>query len=476
MRPSARVYIGTVLTAAALVTVAAFLSPSPDTPAPWLLIALAIVASLMRVFTVDAPNFRSFEGSTITSIAAILLLPPWQFILVVIISHSVEWAKERWTKSPLLRNWYIQPFNMSKVILGGFAAYAVIQLTELRVAQAAHAEVLLSLLIVVAVYVTVNQLLLGTVLYLARGIKFQDAGILKDGLLIEVPLGCIGCIAAYLMSGNPWLGLLVLAPIVLIYQAFTLPKLQHQAMKSLENANQELSKANESIQQLNQELFLTVAKIFDARDPYVGGHAAQVATYSIAIARDLGLPGERIEMIRQAALLHDIGKIAFPEALLQKQAPLTREEYELIKKHPDIGADFLATGQGLKHLAPLIRYHHERWDGHGYPAGLAGEAIPLESRILNLADSVEAMASDRPYHRAMSIQAIIEEIQRCSGTQFDPRVVESFVQIAGREGPSLIVNSAREVAAQYAGTGLSVEGFPLDLFARRYVVASMDEG
>ncbi len=471
MRRAAWVYIYAVLAAATLLSAATFVFPPPIEPPLWLFMLLVLATSLMRVFVVAAPNFRSYEGSTICLIAALLLLPPWQFVLVVAISHLIEWVKERWTSSPLLRNWYIQPFNMAKVVLSGFAAYFVLDAT-LPVRPGGSQQIaFLAVLGVIITYVGVNQLLLGIVLYLARGIKFRDAGILRDGLLIEIPLACIGYLAFYLLESSPYLGLLVLAPIVLIYQAFTLPRLQYQAMKSMERANQELIKANESIQQLNQDLFLTLAKIFDARDPYVGGHAAQVATYAVAIARELGLAPERIEVIRQAAFLHDIGKIAFPESILHSPAALTDAQYGLIKKHTDIGADFLATSQGLRHLAPLVRHHHERWDGAGYPARLAGEAIPLESRILNLSDSVEAMASDRPYHRAMSTDEIIREIRRCSGTQFDPKVVETFIAIVDRKGPGFVINSARAVAAQFADTGLTVEGFPADLFARRYIVA-----
>jgi putative nucleotidyltransferase with HDIG domain len=247
------------------------------------------------------------------------------------------------------------------------------------------------------------------------------------------------------------LAIFLLAPIALIYRAFLLPKVQDDAYKSLEQINQELLTANRSIQQLNNELFLTLAKIFDARDPYVGGHAAQVATYAVAIAEALALPPERIEIIRQSAYLHDIGKIAIPESILHKPDKLTDAEYEFIKRHANIGADFIETSHGLRHLAPFVRYHHERWDGRGYPQGLAGDAIPLEARILALCDSVEAMASDRPYHKALSIDEIIREVRHCSGAQFDPQIAETFVQLIQLQQDRLVVNSARTITLQYAG-------------------------
>ena len=127
---------------------------------------------------------------------------------------------------------------------------------------------------------------------------------------------------------------------------------------------------------------------------------------------------------------------------------MTDAEYSLIKSHADIGANLIASSKALSHLAPFIRHHHERWDGQGYPDGLAGEEIPLEARILNLCDSVEAMASDRPYHLALSIEEIMTEVVRCTGTQFDPMVAKAFVRIIERRRDGFIVNSARHVTSR----------------------------
>ncbi|MCB0184315.1 MAG: HD domain-containing protein, partial [Caldilineaceae bacterium] len=268
------------------------------------------------------------------------------------------------------------------------------------------------------------------------------------GRALQLPLALLRVIAALLFTANPRLVLLDFAPILLIYQSFLLPKLQQEGMQSLEQFNAELTTVNGAIKQINDELFLTLAKIFDARDPYVGGHAAQVAAYAVAIGAELGLSPQQIESLRQAGYLHDIGKIAIPEEILHKPDKLTAAEYDLLKRHADIGADFIATSQGLRHLESFIRHHHERWDGHGYPDQLAGAAIPLEARILNVCHSVEAMASDRPYHRALSTDQIIAEVQRCAGSQFDPTVAQAFIQIAERKANQFVVNSARTVANQ----------------------------
>lgn len=213
----------------------------------------------------------------------------------------------------------------------------------------------------------------------------------------------------------------------------------------LAQANEETRQANRQISALNDDLFETLSRFFDARDPYVGSHTFTVAEYATAIARELQLPDERVKLIRQAAILHDIGKIAIPEQILHKPGRLTDEEFALMRLHAEIGAALLEESASLRHLAIFVRHHHERWDGRGYPEGLAATQIPLEARILNICDSVEAMASDRPYHRAMSHDEVIAELKRCAGTQFDPVLVEIFLLVVQRETPSFIINSAQRI-------------------------------
>lgn len=468
MRRTAWLYIFAVFLSAIGLTLAAFIGHAQTTSALWIFLALIVITTLLRVFRVTAPGYQAYEGSTIGFFAGIILLPFWHFACLVIISHSIEWIVNLQKQTNHLRAWYIQPFNVAKSIISASAAYRIFNWAPLSMGADLAFTDLLTILLAIIIYVALNQGLLGVALYLARNVSFQQAGIVRDALLIEAPLACIGVVAVELVKINPLATIFVFAPILLIYQAFMLPKLQHEYVQSIERVNDELSKANQSIYELNDELFLTLAKIFDARDPYVGGHAAQVAAYAVAIATELELPPERVEVIRQSAYLHDIGKIAIPEAILHKPAKLTNTEYELLKKHTDIGADFISTSHGLRHLAPYIRHHHERWDGRGYPAGLAGETIPLEARILNVCDSVEAMASDRPYHRAMSVDAIIREVCQCAGTQFDPTVAKAFVRIAEREGACFVINSARTVAAQRSENQWEDKQLLMERFAEIY--------
>lgn len=449
MRRIAWIYVIGILLSALALSVFAFVDRPIENSPFWVFLILTFITTLMRMYHIVAPDHRSYEGSTIAFTVGFLLLPSWLFVLQIVISQGIEWVWVRMREPGSLRAWYLQPFNMAKCIIGGILANllgSLLQQTLLAVPN------LIVVFLMMVTYVAINQLILGLALLLARGISFREAGIFRDTVLLELPLACIGYVAFELFIRNPIAVIFVLAPIALIYQSFMLPKVQDEAMKALENMNRNLIEANQAINRLNGELFQALAKVFDMRDPYVGGHAAQVATYAVAIASEMGLPPERIEIVRQSAYLHDIGKLAIPEAILLKAGKLTEIEYEFIKKHSDIGADLLASMDGLKDLAPFVRHHHERWDGHGYPLGLAGEGIPLEARILNLCDSVETMASDRPYHRGMSTPAIIEEIQRCQGTQFDPALVDILVKLIRQHGPSFIVNSARSVTEQYAAS------------------------
>jgi len=469
MRLTGWLYIILIIIGALVTMVMAYLVAVPTESPWWLMLGTICITTILRLYRVKTPSHQAYEGSTIGFVAAILLLPLWQFSVLVIVTHIVEWVVAIFnTKSDHLRAWYIQPFNIAKTILSALPAYWLLAVYPLPIPDIIGIMGLLLVFLIGISYVGMNQLLLGLALSIARGISFYQAGIVRDGVTIEVPLATIGAMAAFIYSCNPLLVIFVFAPIVLIYQSFMLPKLQQEALQSLEQFNAELTTANQAIKQINDELFLTLAKIFDARDPYVGGHAAQVASYAVAIGHELGLSEEQLEVLRQSGYLHDIGKIAIPESILHKPGKLTDEEYELLKHHANIGADFIETSQGLRHLAPFIRHHHERWDGRGYPDGLADDEIPLEARILNVCDSVEAMASDRPYHRALSIEEIIDEVQRCAGGQFDPMVTEAFVRVAERETTQFIVNSARTVSRQQVENAPFKQPLNLKMLAEIY--------
>jgi HD-GYP domain-containing protein (c-di-GMP phosphodiesterase class II) len=171
----------------------------------------------------------------------------------------------------------------------------------------------------------------------------------------------------------------------------------------------------------------SMAKILDARDPHTSQHSTRVTNFSLAMGNALKLPEEEKDILYIASSLHDIGKVGIPDSILLKEGRLTDEEFRIIKRHPDIGADILKPLPPMARETDIIRYHHERYDGKGYPSGIRGEEIPLLSRIITLADAYDAMTSDRPYRDGLRIEEAIEEIKRCEGSQFDPELARIFI-------------------------------------------------
>jgi PAS domain S-box-containing protein/putative nucleotidyltransferase with HDIG domain len=190
----------------------------------------------------------------------------------------------------------------------------------------------------------------------------------------------------------------------------------------------ELDISYKKLNELFEGLILSFVNAIDAKSSWTKGHSERVTNYALAIAKEMGLDKEEIETLRIAALLHDIGKIGTYDMILDKPNSLTREEFNLINMHPIRGVEILQPIYQLKHLLPIIKHHHERVDGRGYPNGLKGNEIPLLSRIICVADSYDSMASDRPYRAALGKEHAIEELRSYSGIQFDPDVVEAFLR------------------------------------------------
>jgi len=181
----------------------------------------------------------------------------------------------------------------------------------------------------------------------------------------------------------------------------------------------------------NQELFLetirTLAAAIDAKDPYTRGHSERVSSYSMAIAKHLGLGSDEVFRVRIAAILHDVGKLGIRENILNKPGGLTEAEFSIMRRHPEIGAQIMAPIRALKDIIPGIRNHHETWDGRGYPDGLTAEDIPLVARIIGVADTFDAMTTNRPYQKALTLEFVLEKIREMSGTRFAPPVVDALL-------------------------------------------------
>lgn len=178
-----------------------------------------------------------------------------------------------------------------------------------------------------------------------------------------------------------------------------------------------------------EEVIKAMIRIIELKDKYTRGHSERVAEFSVKIAEKLGLSDGEIEKVYWAGIIHDIGKVGIPDEILNKPERLTDEEYEIIKRHPILGEQVINQMMYLKEFSQVIRHHHERWNGTGYPDGLKGEQIPLLSRILAVADAFDAMTSDRSYRSARSVEEALKEIYMNSGTQFDPKVVKALLDL-----------------------------------------------
>ena len=202
-----------------------------------------------------------------------------------------------------------------------------------------------------------------------------------------------------------------------------------QQMREIKRINEELAETNEKLEKAYLDMIQTLRYTVEAKDTYTRGHSDRVSEYSVLIGEKLGLSDEEIKTLRIGGLFHDIGKIGIPDSILLKPSKLTDDEYSEIKNHPAIGAHILSSAEIFKDIIPIVKHHHEKYDGHGYPGRLKGEEIPYLARIAAIADTFDAMTSKRTYRDALPLETVIAEFERCRGTQFDPKLDDVFLDI-----------------------------------------------
>ena len=202
-----------------------------------------------------------------------------------------------------------------------------------------------------------------------------------------------------------------------------------EQMNMIASINLELKKSKEDLEKAYLESIETLRYTVEAKDKYTKGHSDRVSEYSVLIGKKIGLDLDELKKLRIGGLFHDIGKIGVPDSILLKTERLTDEEYSEIKNHPSIGKHILSSASIFSDIIPIVYHHHEKYDGTGYPGKLKGEEIPLLARIAAIADTFDAMTSKRSYRDALSIDVAKEEIKRCAGTQFDPKLVEAFLNL-----------------------------------------------
>ena len=198
--------------------------------------------------------------------------------------------------------------------------------------------------------------------------------------------------------------------------------LAKQAALAIENV-----KLYESIKKDQISIIRALASTVDAKDHYTLGHSQKVSEYSVIIAEEMGLSERDTETIKYAALLHDIGKIALPDDIIKKPSRLTEQEFEIVRKHPNIGAKIIKEIEALAPMVPIVLHHHEHYDGKGYPDGMKGDDIPIGARIVHVTDAYDTMVSARAYRDMLPPELAISELRKNAGTQFDPKVVDIFI-------------------------------------------------
>lgn len=202
-----------------------------------------------------------------------------------------------------------------------------------------------------------------------------------------------------------------------------------EQMNTIKTINKQLHDKNEELERAYLDTIGILRQTVEAKDPYTRGHSDRVSEYSVLIGKKLGLDEKTLHILKIGGLFHDIGKIGIPDSILLKESKLSDEEYSQIKNHPMIGVHMLGDAAIFTDILPIVKHHHERYDGRGYPSQLVGEDIPYVARIAAVADTFDAMTSKRSYRDSLPIDVVRAEIERCSGTQFDPNISKVFLDI-----------------------------------------------
>jgi diguanylate cyclase (GGDEF)-like protein/putative nucleotidyltransferase with HDIG domain len=415
----ARLYVGSVIATGALLL--ATLLPRASFSRPGLLLILVGLSALSSFFKVTLPLSRS--GSTMSvsyavDFASLLLLGPHETMLVAALSAWTQCTFRVKERNPLHRTLFSMACLVITVQVAGLAFHGL----GGRHHDLPLAELPRPLVGAATAYFLMNTAPLAIAIGLATGQRIWR--VWNENFLWSAPSYFVGAGAAavamvLIERSGYWLLPLAAAPIYLTYRTY---KVYMGRIEDEKRHVQELA-------DLHLATIEALARAIDAKDQMSQNHIRRVQVYAAGLARAIGMPEHEIQGVKTAALLHDIGKLAVPEHILSKPGPLTQEEFEKIRQHPIVGAEIIEAVPFPYPVAPLIRSHHERWDGRGYPMGLKGEEIPLGARILGLVDYFDALLAERPYHKAMSLEAAVGLLKHEAGKALDPVLVEKFVEI-----------------------------------------------
>jgi len=363
----------------------------------------------------------SFSHLFIFLLSAIMILPPWLVPLLVFVFYF-NTSIFRSTKSTSDYTWYKDLFNrLQNGISAAAAAFIYLSINErlpIYIGTTNVSQVIAVLLASVTMFF-VSISLVSLAVHITTRMPFKDIWFHNFGWIVlsYMLMTPVALLIARLYTANPpllgnwggWSVILFLIP--LYYARFHWDEVV------------KLRKSFDSTVEL-------LSNTIDAKDSHTFLHSKRVTAIAAALARAYGLDAAQVNTIEKGSSIHDIGKIGIPDVILFKPGSLTEEEYATIKKHPEYGVRLLEPAQDyLSETFDIIKYHHERWDGRGYPEGLAGHEIPLFARIVGIADAYEAMTAGRPYQKAKSPEEALQEIEDLAGIQFDPRLVETFREI-----------------------------------------------
>src|SRR5215472_5117995 len=415
----ARLYVGAILTAGALVIVA--FAPRIDNYILFaLLLACSSFASALKVSLPLATSGSTMSVSYAVDFASLLLIGADQTMVVAAASAFSQCTFRTQSRSAPYRTLFsmaslvltVKAAGLVYAALGGPPPGAALSFTDTPKPLVGAATT----------YFVCNTALIAAAIGLST--KQSILRVWNENFLWSAPGYFVGALvaagAAMLVNeGGYWFAALLAAPPYLIYRTY----------KVYMGRIQDQQRHVQQVSDLHLATIEALALAIDAKDQTAQSHIRRVQVYAEGLARALGMSENEIQGVKTAALLHDIGKLAVPEQILSKPGPLTQEEYQKIRIHPQVGADIVSSVPFPYPVAPLILSHHERWDGKGYPAGLKGNTIPLGARILSVVDYFDALMSERPYHKAMTSDAAVGLLQQEAGKGLDPQVVTKFTEL-----------------------------------------------
>jgi len=417
---AARLYVGAVLAAGAVV-LALFAPHTIANPVVFLtLLVCSSLASALKVTLPLASSSSTMSVSYAVDFAALLLLGANETMLVAAVSTWAQCTFRTQVRSTPHRTL----FSMASLVLTVKAAG--VAYTWLGGPPPGESFTMLTiakpLVGAATTYFIFNTLLIATAISLSTEQPIGRAW--NENFLWSAPSYFVGAVAAaggaaVIERGGYWMASLAAAPPYLIYRTYKV------YMSRIQDQQRHVAQVSD----LHLATIEALALAIDAKDQTAQSHIRRVQVYAAGLARALGMSENEIQGVKTAALLHDIGKLAVPEHILSKPGPLTQEEFQKIRIHPQVGAEIISGVPFPYPVAPLILSHHERWDGKGYPSSLKGEEIPLGARILSVVDYFDALMSERPYHKAMTFDAAIGLLRQESGKALDPSVVQMFIDM-----------------------------------------------